>query len=381
MKINFEKIKDLASIGSAQSIGAGISGIFFLYIASLLGEEGYGHVSYLFATANMLGTIALLGSRDVLVVYRAKNVKIQSTIFLIVIISSIIVAIGSYFFIESTIVSIYIIGMVIFTLTINETLGNKNFQRYSLFLILQKVLGISLAVGLYFVIGLEGIILGYAIAYIPFGILGFFSCKNIPIDFQMIKTRKKFMINSYIKSLTKAFAGQLDKIVIFPLFGASLLGNYSLGFQIFVLVGLLPGIIYQYSLPQESSGKSQTKLKIVTVILTIFASILTYFLAPTVLIQLFPRFEESVEIIQIMSFGLTPFAISMMITSRLLANEKVLSVVIGQGIILIVLISGIFILKDSFGIFGAAISLSVSNFIGAIYYLIISRASLIKKNN
>jgi len=82
-----------------------------------------------------------------------------------------------------------------------------------------------------------------------------------------------------------------------------------------------------------------------------------------------------------MSFGLTPFAISMMITSRLLANEKVLSVVVGQGIILIVLISGIFILKDSFGIFGAAISLSVSNFIGAIYYLIISRTSLIKKNN
>ena len=196
----------------------------------------------------------------------------------------------------------------------------------------------------------------------------------------MINTRKKFMINSFAKSLMKAFAGQLDKIVIFPLFGATLLGNYSLGFQIFVLVGLLPGIVYHYTLPQESSGKNQTKLKKITIILTIFASILTYFLAPTVLIQLFPRFEESVEIIQIMSFGLTPFAISMMITSRLLANEKVLSVVIGQSIILIALISGIFILKDSFGIFGAAISLSVSNFIGAIYYIIISKTSLLKNN-
>jgi O-antigen/teichoic acid export membrane protein len=380
MKINFEKIKDLASIGGAQIIAAGISGIFFLYIASLLGDEDYGHVSYLFASANMIGTIALLGSKDVLIVFRAKDVKIQSTIFLIVVLASIICAIGSYFFIESTIVSIYIIGIVIFSLTISETLGVKNFKRYSLFVILQRVLGISLAVGFYFVIGLEGIILGYAIGYIPFGILGFVSCKNTPINFQMIKTRKKFMINSYAKSLMKTFVGQLDKIVIFPLFGAALLGNYSLGFQIFVLAGLLPGIIYHYTLPQESSGKSQTKLKKITVILTIFTSILTYFLAPTVLIQLFPRFEESVEIIQIMSFGITPFAISMMITSRLLANEKVLSVVIGQGIILIALISGIFILKDSFGIFGAAISFSISNFIGAIYYCIISKTSLLKNN-
>ena len=61
MKNKIEKIKDLVSIGSAQVIAAGISGIFFLYIASLLGEEDYGHVSYLFASANMIGFIALLG--------------------------------------------------------------------------------------------------------------------------------------------------------------------------------------------------------------------------------------------------------------------------------------------------------------------------------
>jgi len=377
---HFEKIKDLASIGVANVAAMGISAIFFLYIASLIGEAGYGNLSYLFAIGNIVGNIALLGSNDVLVVYRAKNIKIQSTIFLIVVIASIVGSIATYVFIESIEVSLFILGMVIFTLTIHEVLGIKNFKMYSFYIIIQRIIGICLALILYFSIGLEGIILGYALGYLPFAIFGYKSCRNVPIDFQMITTRKKFIANSYAKALMKTFSTQLDKIIIFPLFGAALLGNYSLGFQIFALMTILPGIIYQYILPQESSGNNQSGLKKIAVISSIIVSILGYFLSPIILPQLFPKFNESIEIIRIMSIALTPYTISAMIMSKLLANEKIMKVVIGQGIILVILIGGIFVLKEEFSILGAAMSFTISNFIGAFYYFKISKISLLKNN-
>jgi len=370
-----KKFKDLTSIGTAGIVSTCISAIFFLFIASLIGEESYGNLSFLFAIGAIVGNIALLGSSDVLVVYRAKNIKIQSTIFLIVVIASIVGSITTYFFIESIELSLYILGMVIFTLIIHDTIGIKNFRNYSFYLITQRILGIGLAIILYFSIGFEGIILGYALGYLPFAIFGYKSCKNIPINFQMIKTQKKFIINSYAKSLMKIFATQLDKIIILPLFGAALLGNYALGFQIFSLMGLLPGIIYLYIVPHESSGNNQPKLKKIAVILSVIISILGYFLSPIILPQLFPQFNDSIGIIQIMSIAVIPHTISVMIIASLLANEKIMKVVIGQGIILVILIGGIFILKEEFGIVGAAMSFTISNFIGAFYYFKISKNS------
>jgi len=50
-----------------------------------------------------------------------------------------------------------------------------------------------------------------------------------------------------------------------------------------------------------------------------------------------------------------------------------MKVVIGQGIILAILIGGIFILKEEFSIVGAAMSFTISNIIGAFYYFKISK--------
>jgi len=164
-RVHFGKTKDLVSIGIANTAAMGISAIFFLYIASILGDEGYGNLSFLFAIGNIVGGITLLGSNDVLVVYRAKNVKIQSTIFLIVVIAAIIGSIVTFVLIESIVVSLFIMTMVIFTLTVHDVLGIKNFKRYSLYVISQRILAISLALIFYFSIGIEGVILGYALGY------------------------------------------------------------------------------------------------------------------------------------------------------------------------------------------------------------------------
>lgn len=373
IKNSLGKLKDLTSIGIANLSAMAISSIFWLYMAALIGEEGYGNISYLLATGHIVGNIALLGSADTLVVFRAKDVKIQSALFLCVIVAAVIASLVTYLFIESTAISIFILGIVVFSLILYETLGSRNYKKYSYFIVSQRILTVFLALTLYFVIGIEGIVLGYALAYLPYVFFSYRTFKDVPIDFQIVRTRLRFIVTSYGKSLMTTFGSYLDKLIIFPLFGAALLGNYALGYQIFALAAILPGIVFQYVLPQESSGKSHAKLKKLTVMSSAIITIITFFLVPIILPFLFPDFEESVDIIQIMSLALVPSAISIMIISNLLANEKIQKVVIGQAISLTILIGGIFVLKENFGIIGAAIAFVMSNIIAAVYYYIISK--------
>jgi len=367
------KFKDLTSVGIANISAMAISSVFWLYIASLLGEEGYGQISYLLATANIASNLALVGSSDTLMVFRAKDVKIQSTIFLIVIIIAIITSIVVYFLIESTEVSIFIVSMVIFTLIVNESLGSKNYKKYAYFVTSQRILSVFLALILYYIIGLEGIVLGYAVAFLPYAIFTYKTFKNIPISFHLVRVRLHFIVNSFIKLTMLTVGSYIDKLIIFPLFGAALLGNYTLGYQLFSLAAIIPGIVFQYILPQESSGISHTKLKKATVIISTVLTVIILISAPIILPILFPEFEEAIIIIQIMSLALIPSAIYTMLMSNLLASEKIQKIVIGQSIVLTVIIGGIFLLGEIYGILGAAVSFTLGNIVGATYLFSVTK--------
>jgi len=371
----FKRFKDLASVGIANIFAMVISSIFWLYIAALIGDEGYGNIGFLLATANIVGGISLLGSSDTLVVYRAKEVKLQSAIFLVVIIVAVVASLATFVFLQSSEVSIYIIGYVIFTLILYEALGSKNYRNYSFFFISQRILAIVLALILYFIIGLEGIVLGYALSFLPFSIYIYKTFRSTPINFQLVRPRFSFMMNSYARSLMQTFSASLDKLIIFPLFGASLLGNYYLGFQVFNVLAILPSIVFQYVLPQDSSGTSHTKLKKLTVIITAALSGIAIISSPIILPIFFPDFIVAVVIVQIMSIALVPSSINQMFISKLLGNEKIKIVIIGQGIGLTGMIGGIFVLGDIFGIIGAAMGFTIGAVTQTIYFFIIRRLS------
>ena len=84
MKYNWESIKTifcdfrgLISIGVTDIVGTGIAALFWFYMASILGPESYGKVSYLISIASLTSTISLIGYTNMLTVYTAKNVKIE----------------------------------------------------------------------------------------------------------------------------------------------------------------------------------------------------------------------------------------------------------------------------------------------------------------
>ena len=173
------KFKDLGSLGIGVGISNAIGAIFWLYIASLIGPEKYGEVSYLISIVIIASTIALIGSPKTITVFTAKGIKINPAIFVMVSSTSIITAIALFLiFISEFSVSLYIIGYVIFVLITSSLLGKKLYKDYAKIIVAQKILMVVSAVGFFYVIGHQGIVLGIAVSFFPFIFLIYKEIKN-----------------------------------------------------------------------------------------------------------------------------------------------------------------------------------------------------------
>ena len=82
----FQRFKGLFSIGISDILAGAISSLFWLYMATIMQVDAYGEIFYLLAIGNVATSISLLGSKNTLMVYVPKNIKLESTIFLLVLI-------------------------------------------------------------------------------------------------------------------------------------------------------------------------------------------------------------------------------------------------------------------------------------------------------
>lgn len=373
MKEFLKKFKDLGIVGIGNITASLISGIFWFYFASLLGAEQYGEVSYYISIAVIASTLSFLGLGNAVIVYTAKGEKIQPPIFVVGIISSIITLVAVFLIFSQIGMSLYIVGYVIFSLATSEILGKKQYKNYSSYLVTQKILMVGFSLFFYYFIGLEGVILGIAISFLPYIKRIYSSIKNDKIDFSLIRPRIGFIINSYALDLSRTFSGYTDKLIVAPLFGFAILGNYQLGIQVLAVLTILPGIVYQYILPRDSSGDSNKKLKKLTIAVSIVLAGLGFILAPLILPILFPKYTEAIEVIQIVSISVIPATINLMYISKFLGNELSKVVLTGSGIFLSVQIVSIFILGELFGVNGVAIALVLGASAEAIFLMTVNK--------
>jgi len=193
--------------------------------------------------------------------------------------------------------------------------------------------------------------------------------KEERIEFSKIKKRLHFIIHSYADDLSSTFMYNLDKLIIFPLFGFALLGNYQLAFQFLLALSILPQTTYQYILPKDSTGGASPKLKMITIYASIGLAILSIVLAPIFVPVLFPQFDESIRIMQIMSIAIVPITINFMYKSKFLGTEKSKIVFIGSGIYISAQVLGIIILGNIYGIYGATIALVLGASLQTVFYI------------
>ena len=356
----------------ANIVGNLISGLFWLYLANLLGAESYGEVSYFIAIGSIASSISLVGGTYSMIVFSAKKVNVQPFIYIISFVASIISAVIVFFISENYAISIYIIGFTIFNLSLNEFIGLKLYKIWSKNYIIQKILFIGFGYILFQILGPTGIILGLGLSFIPFfSRLIIHSKQNFTLSYISFKSKIGFILNSHAIDASGILKGQIDKIIIAPMFGFALLGNYFLTIQILSFLAIVPGNIFRFTLAEDSSGVQTKNAKIFGVIISVILAIFGAFVAPLIVEIIFPEYTDFTNLMQIMSFTLIPSNLGLMFLSQILAKEKSRHALISNCIFIAFFVIGIFTFGTEFDIDGIAMSYFLASCFSTIYLGII----------
>ena len=370
--------KNISVLGSSTIVGNAITSIFWIYLADLLGAEKYGELGYLMAIATIVSNVCLVGGTWSMTVYTAKGMKIQPPLYIISLISSCTSLVIIFVIFNTISIGIYVIGFVIFQLFLAELLGFKLFKRYGKFYIFQKIAFVCLAFSFNHIMGFEGIIIAYGLSYLIFSFPVFKMLTTVKPNFGIFKTKFGFLTNNYLYDLSSVANNQIDKLIIAPMFGFILLGNYYLGLQIIGFLGILPGIVFNYILPQDATGHSTAQVKKITLLFSVGFTLIGIFLIPPLMPIVFPEFTEAVTLLPILSLSVIPMAVQSIFTSKLLGQEKTRYILIGYLISISILLPSMIILGNEFGAEGIATAYVLSQSAYAIF-LVFAAKLLVKK--
>ncbi len=365
---NGRKILDISSIGITEVTVIGIAAIFWFYVAAIIGPGNYGELTYLLSIASLVSALALFGSGNTITVFSAKNIDIQKTLYLISLSLNIVGAIIIFILFSDLSLSFVIIGFSLLILISSDLLGKKLYKKYSKYIIIQKTLLLVLGIGFYYLFGESGIIIGIALSHGIFIIRFIKIMKTSQFNFKLLKEKKNFILNSFMLSLNGAFNGSIDKLIIGPLLGFTILGNYSLGLQFFAILALLPSASLKYLVPQDVTGNPNKKLKSIIILTSVVFAILGSTIGPIVISNIFPKFSNVGDLIRIISWAIIPSTITnVMYYSKFWANEMNRKILFSSITTLITQILGIIILGPIYGVNGIAASLVIGITSGTIF--------------
>lgn len=370
------KIKNISIISSSDIIGNVISAIFWFYLATLLPPEGYGKIFYFLGISGLVSYVSSIGTQNLITVYSAKKVQINSEIYSITLLATSITAVVTVFFIQRIDVGLLILGYVVFNLAVGQTLGERDYKKYSLINLLQKSLTPVLGLGFFFLFGIDTIIYGLALSYVFHASVILKKIKIRNFNFVELKNRWKFIFSSYVNNLANGFNGQADKLIIVPIFGFFALGNYSLAMQFILMSLIIPNTVYKYLLAEASAGTHNKKLEKQICIIAIILTVTIIFAIPLVIPSLFPEYIDSIDFIKIMGLGILPTTISKIYLANLLSRERGSVVLFGTLISIVSFVFGILILGKFFGNTGIAITYVISTVSQMMFFYVISRLTV-----
>ena len=355
-------IQNISALGIADLGTAVIGGVFWLVIATLIDPEEYGEINYLLSIVGISFSICLIGIRETIIVYTTKKNPIIPTIFIITGFSGLVgfVALGGIF--SRLDISFLLLGYIINDLCLGYFLGLKSYKTYSKFVLVQKVSSFGLGIIFVLIFGYEGLIAALALSYIHFIFIYFKVLRKEKINFSLLKN-SKFFVENYVMNVSSSFRSHLDKIILLPIVGFTIIGNYALALQVFAIMMAFPRLVFKYILPEDTDGNENKNLKIFTIIFGIVMALSGYFLSPIIIPVIFPKFLEAITIIQIISFAAIPSSINQIQTSKLLSKEKSRSVLISRLFGLSTMITLLVILTPTMQEIGISIAFLASSII------------------
>ena len=363
--------KGLALIGSADIIGNAISALFWLVVASLLLVEEYGEISYFIAIAS-LGICCLVGSPETLMVFSTKHQKIIPTLLLLTLIFTVVFSLIAFIIVQRFEIIFLIFSFIVLNASITLLIGKKLYAKYSKYLLAQKILQFAVGIGLSFSLGVNGVLIGIALANFLLIPIFYKELRCYKIDFSLLKPKKEFIINTHMVSIIAVVRRDIDKIIIVPLLGFTVLGNFALTLQFFTIMMIISSISYKYLLPKDVSGEKNAKLKKILILISILITFSGFFFSPFFIENFFTKFTESIIQIQIVSFSAIPSTISVILFSKILALEKSRFLLIANSVHMCVVIIATIFLGIFYDIIGVAIAFVLGNTVWAITLAVIN---------
>ena len=129
------------------------------------------------------------------------------------------------------------------SLIVTDFLGKKLYRTYSKYVLTQKILMVVFGIGMYYLIGESGILIGIALSYAHLIYPMLKTAKNSKINFKLIKEKKGFILNNLSLSFSRTFQSSTDKLIIAPLLGFcyswKLFFGYAVFLQLFIFFQVL----------------------------------------------------------------------------------------------------------------------------------------------
>ena len=353
-------LKDLSTIGISDVVGMGMAAVFWFFIASQIEVEEYGELHFFIAIASFAFIVALIGTQNVITVLTAKNIKIESTLFILSLIFGGIATVIVFIFSERIDVGLLVIGFIIKDLAIAYLIGKKKFSSYGRSIIIQKVLAVGLGLVFYYSFGVDGIIPALVISYIHFSIFIYRGIKNSGFNFEIIKSNSSFIINNWTLNLLGVSRHHLDKIILVPILGFTVMGNYALALQFWAVLVVFSNVFFKYILTYDSNSVPNKKLKFIAILISIGLAVSGMLIPPIIIPIFFEKYTEAIIAIQIISLGIIPQVIDKIYLSKYLSSQKSKMVLVSRAVSAATLIGGILSLGQVYGITGIAISFVLS---------------------
>jgi len=362
--------KNFSYISLGRVVATGLQALFYLIFAALLGPEQYGHMSYLIALAGTFSALSRFGLPHTVSVYQSKDD--HNTTNQVNVLAIITTSIGALvlLFIDpfAAVLSLSISFML---MNLYNLLGLKQYKKHAILDILKSIIMIIFPIGLFFILEIPGILLGIAISNF---LCSFHFLKKLNFkvqNFNKIRKNLKVLLHNFGADISSNLPRVVDKLLIAPLLGFTLVGIYQFNLQILFALEMLPIMIHAFLLSEESSGKTiQRKFYFFIILIAIIVVLSVVIFSPILVSELFPKYQEGIFSLQIIVFSIFPLVASSIFSAKLQAKE---SIQIGYSAIVRIasLLILILILGNLYGLVGLSVSVLLSSTIYAIFLFIL----------
>ena len=359
--------------------------ILWFFLATQMPTDEYGSLNYFISVAAIFTAVGLMGFDSTLTTFLAKGLhKIQGEASALVCVAAAVLSIALWLIYGSSPLILAFLGVLFFSLSSAELLGRHFYREFMLIMIGERIISLVSVPILFWLYGVEGALLGYALSYLPFSYRFFGSLKKFNLDLSVLKSVKSFFYHSYGLGLSKTFVYSSDKLIIMPLFGLTILGEYQLGIQMLTALSIIPLILYNYLLPQHAAGKSDKKrlrtIEVYGIIITVLLTLSMVFLMPLIVVAFFSDFYNSILSNQIVLFAAIPLSMVAIYNSVLLSREKSSMVIIGAIIFLLSQYALLVTLGTFFELIGLASATLIASAVQASFLYFVRIKNLPQEN-